>query len=134
MTIFITYYSVQTLQVKENALKLSSLLNKKKPETIRKLCKLIDIMNKKISSPYVFATLLTQVYQQMFWSNLNKSPQEPTIVATLIAITNKILQWFYKIRCVRFEVVSFAIFQQQQQQNTEMILASAQLQTSFSNI
>ena len=34
-----------------NALKLSSLFNKKKPETIRKLCKLIDIINKKISSP-----------------------------------------------------------------------------------
>jgi hypothetical protein len=32
-------------------LKLSSLFNKKKPETIRKLCKLIDIINKKISSP-----------------------------------------------------------------------------------
>ena len=63
VTNFITYYSVQTLQVKEknlipkyffnrpNALKLSSLFNKKKPETIRKLCKLIDIINKKISSP-----------------------------------------------------------------------------------
>ena len=34
-----------------NALKLSSLFNKKKSETIRKLCKLIDIINKKISSP-----------------------------------------------------------------------------------
>jgi hypothetical protein len=34
-----------------NASKLSSLFNKKKPETIRKLCKLIDIINKKISSP-----------------------------------------------------------------------------------
>ena len=34
-----------------NTLKLSSLFNKKKPETIRKLCKLIDIINKKISSP-----------------------------------------------------------------------------------
>ena len=34
-----------------NALKLSSLFNKKKLETIRKLCKLIDIINKKISSP-----------------------------------------------------------------------------------
>jgi hypothetical protein len=57
-----TYYSTQTLQVKEknlipkyffnrpNALKLSSLFNKKKPETIRKLCKLIDIINKKMSS------------------------------------------------------------------------------------
>ena len=33
-----------------NALKLSSLFNKKKPETIRKLCKLIDMINKKISS------------------------------------------------------------------------------------
>jgi hypothetical protein len=30
---------------------LSSLFNKKKPETIRKLCKLIDIINKKINSP-----------------------------------------------------------------------------------
>jgi len=36
---------------RSNALKLSSLFNKKKPKTIRKLCKLIDIMNKKISSP-----------------------------------------------------------------------------------
>ena len=34
-----------------NTLKLSSLFNKKKPETVRKLCKLIDIINKKISSP-----------------------------------------------------------------------------------
>jgi hypothetical protein len=34
-----------------NTLKLSSLFNKKKPEAIRKLCKLIDIINKKISSP-----------------------------------------------------------------------------------
>ena len=33
--------------------KLSSLFNKKKPETIRKLCKLIDIINKKISSPSI---------------------------------------------------------------------------------
>jgi hypothetical protein len=32
-------------------LKLSSLFSKKKPETVRKLCKLIDIINKKISSP-----------------------------------------------------------------------------------
>jgi hypothetical protein len=32
-------------------LKLLSLFNKKKPETIRKLCKFIDIINKKISSP-----------------------------------------------------------------------------------
>jgi hypothetical protein len=35
-----------------NTLKLSSLFSKKKPETIRKLCKLIDIINKKISSPW----------------------------------------------------------------------------------
>ena len=34
-----------------STLKLSSLFNKKKPETIRKLCQLIDIINKKISSP-----------------------------------------------------------------------------------
>ena len=34
-----------------NTLKLSSLFSKMKPETIRKLCKLIDIINKKISSP-----------------------------------------------------------------------------------
>ena len=34
-----------------NTLKLSSLFKKKKPETIRKLCKLLDIINKKISSP-----------------------------------------------------------------------------------
>ena len=34
-----------------NTLKLSSLFNKKKPGTICKLCKLIDIINKKISSP-----------------------------------------------------------------------------------
>ena len=34
-----------------NTLKLSSLFNKKKPETVRKLCKLIDIINKKNSSP-----------------------------------------------------------------------------------
>ena len=34
-----------------NTLKLSSLLNNKKPETVRKICKLIDIINKKISSP-----------------------------------------------------------------------------------
>jgi hypothetical protein len=34
-----------------NTLKLSSLFNKKKPETVRKLCKLIDIINKKMSSP-----------------------------------------------------------------------------------
>jgi hypothetical protein len=34
-----------------NLLKLSSLLSKKKPATIRKLCKLIDVMNKKIRSP-----------------------------------------------------------------------------------
>ena len=31
-----------------NALKLSSLFNKKKPETIRKLCKLIDIVNNNL--------------------------------------------------------------------------------------
>ena len=30
---------------------MSSLFNKKKPETIRELCKLIDVINKKISSP-----------------------------------------------------------------------------------
>jgi hypothetical protein len=34
-----------------NALKLSSLFSKRKPETVRKLCKLIDMINKKISSP-----------------------------------------------------------------------------------
>ena len=35
-------------------LKLSSLFNKKKPETVRKLCKLIDIINKKISFRFLF--------------------------------------------------------------------------------
>ena len=30
---------------------MSSLFNKKKPETIRELCKLIDVINKKINSP-----------------------------------------------------------------------------------
>jgi hypothetical protein len=35
-----------------SALKRLSLFNKNKHETIRKLCKLIDIMNKKISSPW----------------------------------------------------------------------------------
>jgi hypothetical protein len=35
-----------------NTLKLWSLFIKKKPETIRKLCKLIDIINNKISSPW----------------------------------------------------------------------------------
>jgi hypothetical protein len=34
-----------------STLKLSSLFSKKKPETILKLCKLIDIINKKINSP-----------------------------------------------------------------------------------
>jgi hypothetical protein len=35
-----------------STLKLLSLFNKKKPETVRKLCKLIDIINKKIGSPW----------------------------------------------------------------------------------
>jgi hypothetical protein len=37
--------------IKPNTLKLSLLFSKKKPETIGKLCKLIDIINKKISCP-----------------------------------------------------------------------------------
>jgi hypothetical protein len=34
-----------------NTLKLSSLFNKKKHETVCKLCKLIDIIKRKMSSP-----------------------------------------------------------------------------------
>jgi hypothetical protein len=46
-----------------NTLKLSSLFNKKKPETVRKLCKLIDIINMKISSPWKKS--ITPLYVQL---------------------------------------------------------------------
>jgi hypothetical protein len=46
------YVFLYTLSYNDGLLRIKDMINKNvKPETIRELCKLIDVINKKISSP-----------------------------------------------------------------------------------